>query len=57
MAITATGTLTINAAAIKIVGPIEQTGGTITSNGKHIDNTHVHGGVQGGLGSTAPPTV
>lgn len=55
MTITATGTLTINAAAIKIVGPIQQSGGSITSNGTHIDNTHIHGGVTIGEEVTSPP--
>jgi phage baseplate assembly protein gpV len=55
ISLTATGTITLNAAAIKIVGPIQQSGGTITSNGKHIDDSHTHGNVQTGSGSTSPP--
>jgi len=30
--------------------------GTLTSNGKHVDDTHTHGGVQPGSGSSGPPT-
>jgi phage baseplate assembly protein gpV len=41
------GTMTINM-------DIAQTG-TITSNGAHIDNTHIHGGVQSGGSLTTPP--
>lgn len=57
MKLAVTGTLTINAAAIKLIGPIEQTGGSITSNGKHIDNTHVHIDVEPGGSLSGPPNV
>jgi hypothetical protein len=57
MTLTATGTLTINAAAIKIIGPIEQTGGSITSNGLHIDNTHRHKDTQPGGGISGIPNI
>jgi phage baseplate assembly protein gpV len=56
ISITANGTITLHAAAIKLVGPIQQTGGSITSNGKHIDDSHIHGNVQPGGGSTSPPS-
>jgi len=48
-------TITIQAPTINLQGNVIQQGGTITSNGKHIDNTHTHGGVRAGGDSTAPP--
>jgi hypothetical protein len=57
MTLTANGTLTIHAAAIRIVGPIEQTGGSITSNGKHIDDTHRHRDTQPGGGISGVPNA
>ena len=43
------GTMTLNM-------DVAQTG-SITSNGKHIDSTHVHAGVQPGPGNTGVPPV
>lgn len=41
--------------AVTIDGAVTQSGGAMTSNGKHIDNTHTHGGVQTGPGNTGVP--
>ena len=50
------GTVTITAPTIHLNGNVVQQGGTVTSNGKHIDNTHIHGNVQVDSGSTSPPS-
>lgn len=55
MALVSPGTITIQAATIVLQGNVIQSGGTITSNGKHVDNTHTHGNVLPGSGSTSPP--
>jgi hypothetical protein len=57
MSISVTGTLTINASTIKLIGPIQQTGGSITSNGKHIDDTHIHKDTQPGGGKSGVPFI
>lgn len=46
------GEISLNATSIKINGAVDFTG-TITSNGKTIDDTHTHGGVTTGGGSTS----
>lgn len=51
------GTITITAPTIHLNGNVVQQGGTVTSNGKHIDNTHVHGDVEPGGASTSPPVA
>jgi len=40
---------------IYLHGNVVQTGGSITSNGKVIDNTHIHTGVTPGGGTSGPP--
>lgn len=55
----ASGTLTINAANIKITGDIDLTGGLTSSkdvvaDGISLDN-HVHGGIEPGGGKTGSP--
>jgi hypothetical protein len=49
------GTVTISAPTIKLQGKVEQTGGTVTSNGHSIDNTHQHTAVQTGSQISGPP--
>jgi Phage protein Gp138 N-terminal domain len=51
------GTISITATTIHLNGNVVQQGGTVTSNGKHIDNTHVHGEVMSGSSNTTPPVV
>lgn len=46
--------ITLTAPEIDIVGNIVTTG-TITNNGKHVDSTHEHGGVQTGGSNTGVP--
>jgi hypothetical protein len=55
MNIVSLGTVTITAPTINLQGNIVQTNGTITSNGKHIDDSHVHGGVRSGGETTGVP--
>jgi phage baseplate assembly protein gpV len=55
LTIVSPGTITINAPTIFLQGNVVQNNGTITSNGKHIDNTHIHGGVKSGGETTSPP--
>jgi hypothetical protein len=51
------GTITITAPTINLHGNVVQQGGTVTSNGKHIDDSHTHGNVQTGSGTTGPPVA
>lgn len=47
-------TVRLEATDVIIAGDVAITG-TVTCNGKRIDDTHTHGGVQTGSGNTAPP--
>jgi len=51
--VTIDGSLTVNGTAT-LNGDIDSTG-TITNNGKRIDSTHTHNGVQPGGGNTGTP--
>lgn len=48
------GELTIRATALKIIAPITQSGGDITSDGISAQH-HLHGGVRSGAGTTGEP--
>jgi hypothetical protein len=49
------GTVTISAPNIKLVGNVQQSGGTVTSNGHSIDDTHRHKDTQPGGGLSGQP--
>jgi hypothetical protein len=52
--VTATGTMTLTAPTVNIVGNVSITG-TLSNNGVNVGSTHVHGGVQTGGGNSAVP--
>ncbi|MGH8709744.1 MAG: Gp138 family membrane-puncturing spike protein [Burkholderiales bacterium] len=45
----------VTADTIKIMGNVEFSGGSVKSNGKRIDDTHMHSGVDPGAGISGPP--
>jgi len=48
------GTITLKG-AVKIDGPVEITGTTLTHNGLNVGSTHVHGGISPGGSDTLTP--